>query len=98
MSFIKTVIALFLSIIMFITNGITSVFPGVISDPLSEAELSSLSGLFDPKPLADEIVVVNGLSKDERAAIHCLQGLVGRVEASIYLNYGGQSANELKDL
>ncbi len=98
MSFIKTVIALFLSIIMFITNGISSVFPGVISDPLSEAELSSLSGLFDPKPLADEIVVVNGLSKDERAAIHCLQGLVGREEASIFLNYGGQSANELKDL
>ncbi len=98
MSFIKTAIALFLSIIMFITNGISSVFPGVIRDPLSEAELSSLGGLFDPKPLAKEIVVVNGLSKDERAAIHCLQGLVGRVEVSVFLNYGGQSANELKDL
>ncbi|MBQ8228583.1 MAG: hypothetical protein IJZ88_06165 [Clostridia bacterium] len=98
MSFIKTAFALFMSIIMFITNSISMVFPGVIRDPLSEEELSSLSGLFDPKPLADEIVVVNGLSKDERAAIQCLQGLVGREEASVFLNYSGQSANELKDL
>lgn len=98
MSFIKTVIALFLSIIMFITNGISSVFPGIIGDPLSEAELSELGGLFDPKPLAEEIVVVSGVSKDERAAVQSLQGLVGREEASIFVNFGGQSSNELKDL
>ncbi len=98
MSFIKTVVALILSIIMFVTNGVSSAFPGVIRDPLSENELSSMKGLFDPKPLADEIVVVNGLSKDERSAIQCLQGLVGRVEASVFLNFGGQSSNELKDL
>ncbi len=98
MSFFKTAIALFLSINMFIFNGISSYFPGIIGDALSETELSSLSGLFDQKPLADEIVVVSGLTKDERAAIHSLQGLVGRDKASIFINYGGQASNELKDL
>lgn len=98
MTFFKTAIALFLSIIMFISNGITILVPGVVDDPLIVSELEELAGTFDVKPLAKEIVVVNGVSKDERAAIQSLQGLVGREEASIFINYGQDSATELKDL
>lgn len=99
MAFIKTVIALFLSIIMFITNGINSFLPGTIREPLSEDELLKLADTFEQKPLADEIVVVRGVSKDERSAIQSLQGLVGREEASIFINFGGYEAEaELKDL
>lgn len=99
MSVIKTTVALMLSIIMFISNGITSVVPGFTRDPLSAEELKNLVGTFDPKPLADEIVVVRGLSQDERAAVQSLQGLVGREEASIFINFGGFEAEaELKDL
>ena len=99
MATIKTAIALMLSIIMFISNGITSVIPGFTRDPLSTEELRELVGTFDEKPLAEEIVVVSGLSKDERSAVQSLQGLVGRVEASIFINYGGFEAEaELKDL
>lgn len=99
MAFIKTTIALFLSIIMFVSNGITSILPGAVRDPLSEEELRELVSTFDQKPLADEIIVVSGLSKDERAAVQSLQGLVGREEASIFINFGGFEAEaELKDL
>ena len=99
MAFIKTTIALFLSIIMFISNGITSFIPGFIREPLSEDELRALVTDFEQKPLADEIVVVRGVSKDERAAIQSLQGLVGREAASIFINFGGFEAEaELKDL
>ena len=98
MTFIKTAIALMLSISMFISNGITSFLPGIINEPLSTDELRELVGTFDPKPLADEIIVVSGLSKDERAAIQSLQGLVGREEASIFINYGYEASAELKDL
>ena len=98
MAFIKTAIALFLSIIMFISNGITAFLPGFTRDPLSTQELAELVGTFEQKPLADEIVVVRGASKDERAAIQSLQGLVGREEASIFIDYGYQSKNELADL
>lgn len=99
MAVIKTAIALMLSIVMFISNWVTSIFPGFVGDPLSNEELAELVGTFDPKPLADEIVVVSGLSKDERAAVQSLQGLVGREEASIFINYGGFDAEtELKDL
>lgn len=99
MSFIKTAIALFLSIIMFISNGVTSFLPGFIREPLGDDELKKLVGTFEQKPLADEIVVVRGVSKDERSAIQSLQGLVGREEASIFINFGGFEAEaELKDL
>lgn len=99
MAFIKTTIALFLSIIMFISNGITSFIPGFIREPLSEDELRALVTDFEQKPLAEEIVVVRGVSKDERAAIQSLQGLVGREAASIFINFGGFEAEaELKDL
>lgn len=98
MSYIKTAFALIMSIFMLIANVISPIFPGVIRDPLSEEELKDMTGLFDVKPLADEIVVVRWLSKDEKAAVQCLQGLVGREAASIFIDYGSQSANELKDL
>ncbi len=94
----KAVITLFWAIFMFVYNGITSYLPGIIPEPLSEQELSEVLYDFDVKPLADEIVVVNGLSKDERAAVQCLQGLVGRTEASIFINLSSQTSTELKDL
>lgn len=94
----KAVITLFWAIFMFVSNGITSYLPGFIPEPLSEQELSEVLYDFDVKPLADEIVVVNGLSKDERAAVQCLQGLVGRTEASIFINLNSQTSTELKDL
>ena len=99
MATIKTAVALMLSIFMFISNGVTALLPGIIREPLSTEELKELTGTFDPKPLADEIIVVSGLSKDERAAVQSLQGLVGREEASIFINFGGFEAEaELKDL
>ncbi len=98
MAIFKTAITLFWAIFMFVYNGIAAYIPGVIPEPLSEQELSEVLYDFDVKPLADEIVVVSGLSKDELAAVQCLQGLVGRTEASVFINYGYQSKNELADL
>lgn len=100
MSTIRTAITLFMAIFMFISNGITALLPGTVPEPKSEKELENILAQsdFDVKPLAEEIVVVNGLSKDERAAVQCLQGLVSRTEASIFINYGMDSSTELKDL
>ena len=100
MSVIKTAIALFLSIVMFILNGIGSLLPGFIPEAKSASELEELADIFDEYPLADEVVVVRSskLTKDERAAVTCLQGLVGRTEASIFINYGYDSKTELRDL
>ena len=98
MTTIKTIITLFMAIFMFVYNGITSYLPGIIPEAKSEEELAEVLYDFDIKPLADEIVVVNGLSKDERSAIQCLQGLVGRTQASIFINYGYQASAELADL
>ncbi|MBR6634538.1 MAG: hypothetical protein IKL41_02790 [Clostridia bacterium] len=98
MATVKTIITLFTAIFMFVYNGITSYLPGFIPSAKSEEELADVLYDFDIKPLADEIVVVNGLSKDERAAIQCLQGLVGRTQASIFINYGYQASAELADL
>ncbi len=98
MATVKTIITLFTAIFMFVYNGITSYLPGFIPEAKSEEELAEILYDFDIKPLADEIVVVNGLSKDERSAIQCLQGLVGRTQASIFINYGYQASAELADL
>ncbi|MBR3755292.1 MAG: hypothetical protein IKK49_09410 [Clostridia bacterium] len=98
MTTLKTIITLFTAIFMFVYNGITSYLPGIIPEAKSEEELAEVLYDFDIKPLADEIVVVNGLSKDERSAIQCLQGLVGRTQASIFINYGYQASAELADL
>ncbi len=98
MSIFRTAITLFMAIFMFVFNGITAFLPGIVPQPKTEQELNSILYDFEVKPLADEIVVVNNLSKDERAAVQCLQGLVGRTEASIFINYGTDSATELKDL
>lgn len=94
----KAIITLFWAIFMFVFNGITSYLPGIIPEPLSEQELNEVLYDFDVKPLADEIVVVSGLSKDERAAVQSLQGLVGRTEASIFINFGTQASEEIADL
>ncbi len=100
MNILKTALALLLSLFMFISNEITSYFPGVVPEPKSETELLKMADLFESYPLADEIVVVStsGISKDERAAIQCLQGLVARTEASIFINYGQDAETELADL
>ena len=99
MTTFRTAITLFTAIFMFIYNGITAFVPGFVPAPKSEKELSELVDDFDTVPLAEEIVVVSGLSKDERAAVQCLQGLVGRTEASIFINFGGfEAKTELNDL
>ena len=100
MNTIKTAIALLLSVLMFVLNGIGSLLPGVIPEAKSASELEELADIFDEYPLAEEIVVVRSskLTKDERAAVVCLQGLVGRTEASIFINYGYDSKTELRDL
>lgn len=100
MAIIKSAIGLMLAIIMYITNGISSFIPGIIPEPKSEADLKSVINEFDDIPLADEIIVVESgrISKDERMAIQCLQGLVGRTEATIFVNYGQDSKTELQDL
>lgn len=99
MAVFKTAIGLFLAIAMYITNGISSFIPGIIPDPVSEDELPSLINDYDSVPIADEIIVVEGgrVSKDERAAIQSLQGLVSRTEAKIFINYGMDAKSELQD-
>ena len=100
MATFKSIIGLMLAIIMYITNGITSFIPGIITEPQTEDELSSVINDFDNVPIADEIIVVESgkNSKDERAAIQSLQGLVARTEAKIFINYGMDSKSELQDL
>lgn len=100
MATFKSIIGLLLAIVMYITNGITSFIPGIVTTPLNEDELSSVINEYDSVPIADEIIIVEGgrVSKDERAAIQSLQGLISRTEAKIFINYGMDSKSELQDL
>ncbi len=100
MKLIRTVLALFMSFFMFILNGLGAALPGIIPQAKSESELAGLTDIFDAYPLAEEIAVVqtSKITGEERAAITCLQGLVGRTEASIFINYGYDSKTELNDL
>lgn len=96
MGYFKIFIALIMSFVMFLSNGITSLLPGTPSEPKSEAELYEMADIFEKYELSDEIYVVNGgVSTDERAAIQSLQGLVARDKATIFINYGQDSATEL---
>ena len=97
---IKTAISLLMSFIMLIFNTIGAALPGFVPKAKSESELTGLTDIFDVHPLAREIAVVQSskTSDDELAAIICLQGLVSRDEASIFINYGYDSQTELNDL
>ena len=96
MGYLKIFIALIMSFVMFLSNGVTSLFPGTPSEPKSEAELLEMADIFEKYELSDEIYVVNGgVSTDERAAIQSLQGLVARDKATIFINYGMDSKTEL---
>ena len=84
-SFILTII---MSALMIASNTIASVIPGIIPEAKTEEELLAMADVFDKYELAEDIYVVNGVgSKDERAAIHSLQGLISRDKATIYVNY-----------
>ena len=99
MSVLKTAVALIMSFFMLISNSITALIPGTVPEAKSEAELEKLTEKFEGSPMADEVVVVSrGISKDERAAIICLQGLVNRTEAAIYIDFGEDTKTELADL
>lgn len=96
MGYFKIFIALIMSFVMFLSNGVTALFSGTPAEPKSEAELLSMADIFEKYELSDEIYVVNGgVSADERAAIQSLQGLVARDKATIFINYGMDSKTEL---
>ncbi len=95
-SFILTII---MSALMIVSNTVASVIPGIIPEVKTEEELLAMADVFDKYELAEDIYVVNAVSsKDERAAIHSLQGLVSRDKAAIYVNYGGEAKTELEFL
>ena len=96
---IKSIFTLLWAIFMFVNSSITAYLPWFVPDALSEQELREVlyDYDFEIKPIAEEIVVVNGLSKDERSAIQCLQGLVSRTEASMFMKFWGPE-DELEDL
>lgn len=100
MSILKTFISLLMSFFMLISNELTAIIPGNIPETKSETELTELSDLFDSHTIADKILVVSisGITKDEHTAIQCLQGLVSRDKASIFINYGNDSKTELAEL
>lgn len=100
MSIIRTVIALLMSFFMLIANELTAIIPGSVPEAKNEAELSELADLFDSYTISDEVLVVSisGISKDERSAIQCLQGLVSKDKASIFINYGQDAKTELAEL
>ena len=96
MGYIKIFFSLIMSFIMFLSNGITSILPGNPPAQKSEAELYEMADIFEKYSLSDEIYVVDYyLSKDERAAIQSLQGLVAKDKSTIFINYGMDSASEL---
>ncbi len=97
---IKTAISLLMSFIMLIFNTIGAALPGFVPKAKPENDLTGLTDIFDVHPLAREIAVVQSskTSDEELAAIICLQGLVNRDEASIFINYGYDSITELSDL
>ena len=72
--YFKIFIALIMSFVMFLSNGVTALFPGTPAEPKSEAELYEMADIFEKYSLSDEIYVVDyDLSKDERAAIQSLK-------------------------
>ncbi len=97
---IKTFLSLLMSFFMLIVNEITAVIPLNPSEPESETVLTDLADYFDDFSINEEIIVVSlsGMTRDEYISIQSLQGLVCRDKATILINYGGQSGNELAEL
>lgn len=97
---IKTFFSLLMSFFMLIVNEITAVIPLNPSEPENETVLTDLADYFEDFSVNEEIIVVSlsGMTRDEQMAIQSLQGLVCRDKATILINYGGQSGNELAEL
>lgn len=93
MSFIKTVTAVLLTAIMFVSNGITALLPGKAPEPKTQQELMQLAETFNRTSLADEVIVVDKtkLTHDEFCAVQSLQGLVNRTQGRIYIDYNGSA-------
>ena len=100
MDFFRSTMMVIMSFVMIASNAITAFFPGIVPKPKSEAELSSVADIFQDIPLAEEVIVVRAyrLSQDERISVHSLQGLSGRDEAKIFIDYGGTSRTELAEM
>lgn len=100
MDFFRSAILVIVSFFMLVSNALTAFIPGTAPEPKSEAELSLLADKFESIPLAEEIFVVNiqRLSQAERAAVQSLQGLTGRKEAKIFIDYGGAAKTELAEI
>lgn len=97
---LKNVFSFILTMILLVTNLISSNIPGNVPEPEDVENLAALTEPFEVKPLAEEIVVIKSsvLTRGERCVIASLQGLVGRTEASIFIDYGYDSKTELADL
>ena len=96
MNIFSFILSILMSVLMIASNTIASFIPGIPPEAKTEEELLAMADVFDRYELAEDIYVVNSVpSKDERAAIHSLQGLVSRDKATIYVNYGGEAKTEL---
>lgn len=99
MAILKSFSIFIMSLVMFITNTVSSYIPGIMPETKTDAELHEMADIFDEYSLSDDIYVVNWVpTTDERAAIHSLQGLVARDKATIFVNYGHEVKNELEAL
>ncbi len=97
MVYIKLFFCLILSVIIALSNSVSSITKDTVPEAKSEAELLETADYFSDVPLAKEVAVVNpwAFNDDERAVVMSLQGLVAQTEASILLNY---TNNEIADL
>ncbi len=100
MDFFRNAFLVILSFFMLVSNALTAFVPGIVPEPKSEAELSQIADVFENIPLAEEIIVVRAyrLSQAERVAVQSLQGLTGRDEAKIFIDYGGETKTELAEI
>ena len=97
---LRTALSFILTMVLLVTNTVSSYFPGIVPEAENIQELLPLTEPFEIKPLADEIVVVRSgnITRGERYVLQSLQGLTGRTEVSLFINYGYDSQTELSDL
>lgn len=100
MEFFRSALLVIMSFFMLVSNALTAFVPGIVPEPKSEAELSCLADVFEDIPLAEDVVVVKAyrLSEAERVAVQSLQGLTGRDEGKIFVDYGGETKTELAEI
>ncbi|MBQ3519944.1 MAG: hypothetical protein IJA31_11560 [Clostridia bacterium] len=94
-AFFRLAFAVILSLLMTVSNAISTNLIREVPEPKTAQELSEIDDLFDIHLVSREIIVVknNNLTAEQAYSVVALQGIVGKTEAAILLNNGSSGTN-----